>query len=47
MWIIIVKGTPWAIGAAWDTKLDAEKAMDRLEPQNGEEFEVVFQSASV
>lgn len=47
MWIIIIKGTAFAIGAAWDTKEDAERVAAGLVPQNGEEFEVVFQSASM
>lgn len=46
MWIILVKGTEFAIGAAWYSKIDAQKAADALEPKYGEEFEVVFQEAS-
>lgn len=46
MWIILVKGTELAIGAAWHHKEDAQKVADNLEPKHGEEFEVVFQEIS-
>lgn len=48
MWVIIVKGTEWAIGHTWYSKLDAQKAADKLaeEAKHGEEYEVVFQELS-
>jgi hypothetical protein len=42
----MVKGTEFAIGAAWDTQFDAQRVADSLESKYGQEYEVVFQEES-
>jgi len=46
MWIIRLVGTPFAVGAVYNTQEDADKAIETLNPKNGEKFESVFQQYS-